>query len=362
MGKTGKKKVKPGKAAGLFHGKRLNYFRLFLLVCLFGIICLALVTRITPQREFINKSDNSVMVVIPASEFIMGSNATHPEIRDRKDLVSGKGKKFLRPVELMLATAAPFWKRAEETPARKVKLNRFAIDRFEITNAQYRKFLNWFKKTGSRRFSHPDEPRGKDYTPRYWFVKYNPLLQKPGFKKHAYFNEKTFTKDEHPVVGVDWFDAYAYAGWAQKRLPTEAEWERAARGVDGRLWPWGNTWYWGYCNIGGEKKGKDVSVKGFEKDGYIYSAPVGNYLKGVSPAGCHDMAGNVSEWCADWYRADYYKNAPGKAPKGPKTGSRRVVRGGGSNNFPSSVRASRRFSYEPEYRGFTLGFRCAKDL
>lgn len=206
----------------------------------------------------------------------------------------------------------------------------FSIDRTEVTNAEYRKFLSARKDHG---LCHPDEPKDKDHTPRYW-GRFNPLLDDPEYARTAPFSPETFTQDDAPVVGVDWFDAYAYAAWAGKRLPTEAEWELAAGGTEKRLWPWGNEWAWGKCNTGGDK------------DGYVYPAPVGRFPEGRSPYGCEDMAGNVAEWCADWY----------------VEGKQRVARGGGSQNAPSSVRCASRVGFEPEYRTFTLGFRCARDL
>lgn len=191
----------------------------------------------------------------------------------------------------------------------------FLLDRYEVTNARYRKFL----RAADHSRCHPDEPKGKDHTPRYW-KDFNPLWEK----------KDLFTADERPVVGVDWYDAYAFAAWEGKRLPTETEWEFAARGTDGRRWPWGNDWAWGRANIGGEKRG--------EKDGFIYAAPVGSFPSGRSPFGCDDMAGNVAEWCAEG-----------------------AVRGGSSASYPSSAACIARVAYEREFRNFTIGFRCARD-
>lgn len=295
------------------------------------------------------------MVVIPATEFLMGTQDAHPDL---PQTTPGDGP--LRPYQVLLARAEPAWRHADERPRRKVKLARFAIDRYEVTNAQYRKFLDWIVRTEDHSRCHPDEPPEKDHTPRYW-RRYNPLLKDPEYARTTPFGPDTFTAPDKPVVGVDWFDAYAYAAHVGKRLPTEAQWELAARGSHGRRWPWGNRWHWGRANGGGEKKGMDVPARGKEKDGFIYPAPVGSFPDGRSPFGCHDMAGNAAEWCADWYQSDYYRSAPGMNPPGPAEGRLRVIRGGSSRGLPSSLRCAKRLAYEPEFRTFTLGFRCAKD-
>jgi formylglycine-generating enzyme required for sulfatase activity len=304
----------------------------------------------------VHQQDGAEMVAIPASQFLRGTDESHPDMPSEP-----LGTEPLRPYDVLLARADPAWRNADERPQRPVKLRAFAIDKYEVTNGQYRRFLEAIAETGDAAYRHPDQPPGKDHTPRYW-RRYNPLLKNAAYRRIVPFDEDTFTAENKPVVGVDWFDAYAYAKWAGKRLPTEAEWELAARGTEGRRWPWGNSWHWGWCNIGGEKKGVDISSQGREKDGYIYAAPVGTYPQGNSPFGCCDMAGNVAEWCADWYQTDYYEHAAHDNPRGPKHGTCRVVRGGSSQRGPNSVRCAKRASYEPEFRNFTLGFRCAKDL
>lgn len=306
-------------------------------------------------EEIVHEKDESVMLIVPASEFLMGTGEQHPDLPED---FSTEGS--LSPRDVLIVRAAPAWRHADERPARRVRLDAFAIDRYEVTNAQYRTFLNAIRETKDHGRCHPGESAGKDHTPRYW-GHYNPLLEDPAYRKTAPFGPDTFTREDRPVVGVDWFDAYAYAAWAGKRLASEAEWERAARGQDGRRWPWGDAWQWRLANGGGEKKGQDIQDTGTEKDGYIYAAPVGSYPKGRSPAGCDDMAGNVAEWCADWYQGDYYASAPEENPSGPGRGTYRVVRGGSSRNAPSNMRCAVRGYHEPEFKTFTLGFRCAKD-
>ena len=306
--------------------------------------------------ELRHAADNSVMMIVPALQFTMGTADAHPDL-PANSLVPGR----VKPTEIKLARGWAGWALEDERPQHMVRLKAFAIDRYEVTNGQYRKFLAEVKQSGDAAWAHPDQPKGKDHTPRYW-KEFNPLLKDPAYVRLAQYDATTFTADDKPVVGVDWFDAYAYAKWAGKRLPTEAEWELAARGTDGRRWPWGNDWQWGLCNIVGEKLGADVRAKGKEKDGYIYPAPVGSYPAGRSPFGCDDMAGNAAEWVADWYAVDTYKTDSAENPHGPHTGTERVVRGGSSQNYPSNTRCAVRAHREPEFKTFILGFRCAKDL
>lgn len=220
---------------------------------------------------------------------------------------------------------------AENTrPQETVFVDGFFIDAFEVTNKEYREFLQWVASNGDAQLRHPQQPPNKDHTPRY-FKPYIPaLMEETGMARLQHFDAETFRGDDHPVVGVDWYDAYAYCKWRGKRLPTENEWEKAARGGDARHWPWGNEWDFARCNSGGyEWKG--------ERDGYIYSAPVGSYPEGVSPYGCYDLAGNVQEWVAEGYS-----------------------KGGGFNSYPSWVSTFVRQDREREFRYFSLGFRCAR--
>jgi len=209
----------------------------------------------------------------------------------------------------------------------KKSLPDFKIDITEVSNAQYKRFLKDLASE-SHEFCHPQEPQSKDHTPRY-FKEFRPrLFLSSVAHKLAPFQLDTFRKDDHPVVGVDWWDAYAYARWAGKRLPTQIEWEKASRGPAGNLWPWGNVWNYKKSNTGGEKWG--------EKDGYIYSAPTTSFPAGASPYGCQNMGGNVAEWTQD-----------GKTS------------GGSSKSNPSEVCGSSSISRNPDFRSFSLGFRCA---
>ena len=230
-------------------------------------------------------------VVVPAGEFIMGTDQA----------------------------------REDAYPEHKVYLDAFEIDRYEVTNAQYWEFLEYIKKTNDHSKCFKGEPSNKDHTPRFW--------------DNEYYNVP-----DYPVARIDWYDAYAYAAWAGKRLPTEAEWEKAARGLDGRDFPWGNEWDTARCNLSGEPK------------------PVGSVAAGKSVYGCYDMAGGVYEWCADWYLNTYYTESPYKNPKGPDNSARRVIRGGSRFSKPFQVRAHTRKSEQPDLFNLALGLRCAKDV
>jgi formylglycine-generating enzyme required for sulfatase activity len=213
----------------------------------------------------------------------------------------------------------------DEHPQQRVTLDAYYIDIYPVTNVQYGKFLTWILQSKDHSRCHPSEPRGKDHTARLWYY--------PG--RHG---------PQQPVVGVDWWDAYAYAAWAGKRLPTEAEWEKAARGTDGRIWPWGNQWDKAKCNTADGGPGVPT--------------PVGRYPQGVSPYGCYDMAGNVWEWCADWFAEDYYQRGPLRNPTGPERGTVRVLRGGSWIFEPRFARCTYRVGYDPAWYIYR-GFRCA---
>ena len=242
--------------------------------------------------------DEAEMVYIPAGEFMMGS----PE---------GEGHN-------------------DEHPQHRVMLSAYWMDKTEVTNEQYGTFLAWIKATGDHSKCFKGEPANKDHTPHYW-------------------TDAKWNAPQQPVVGVDWYDAYAFAAWAGKRLPTEAEWEKAARGTDGRKYPWGDDWDGGRCN--GEQGGRDrrhCTVK------------VGGYPKGASPYGCLDMAGNVLEWCADWYAKDYYQQSPSENPTGPQSGTGRLLRGGSWADLGTLCRSPSRANCGPVQRVNYYGFRCAR--
>lgn len=218
-----------------------------------------------------------------------------------------------------------------------VVVDGFKIDKYEVTNAEYKEFLDWVKQNGDASVRHSTQPENKDHTPRYWKNFRPAVLKKTGMAELQHFDDDTFKQPNQPVVGIDWYSAYAYAKWAGKRLPTETEWELAAAGPDGNLWPWGNEFAFDKVNSGGyEHKG--------ERDGAIYLADVDSYPEGVSHYGVYNMAGNA------WEFVDQ------------KDGSDIVIKGGGSSSYPSSVTTASRKVYEPTFKSFNIGFRCVQDL
>jgi formylglycine-generating enzyme required for sulfatase activity len=206
---------------------------------------------------------------------------------------------------------------ADERPAHKVTVDGFSIDVYEVTVGEYGDFLR----------------SGGGHVPPDW----NKM-------NHMKYHKR-------PVMGVDWADAAAYCKSVGKRLPTEAEWEKAARGTDGRVYPWGNDPPTSLHGNYGKYGTNDLEAL----------LPVGSLEKGKSPYGVYDMAGNVWEWVSDWYDTDYYKNSPQQNPEGLPTGGFKVIRGGAWNSSAKNLRSSDRYWDPPSFRSLYLpGFRCAK--
>jgi len=177
-------------------------------------------------------------------------------------------------------------------------------------------------------------------------------------------------------VRVTWRDAAEYAAWAGGALPTEAQWEKAARGGDRRFFPWGNEWpppagAGNFADLAVRRKNPTARIIEGYHDGYAYTSPVGMFA--ANPYGVHDLAGNVSEWCADWYGAEYYRQAPALNPPGPDETqatiiasgdlrfTARVVRGGAWNDYTPRIfrAASRRYYFDhPLFNSSEIGFRC----
>ena len=211
----------------------------------------------------------------------------------------------------------------DQRPQHRVYLDAYSIDRFEVTVSRYAEFM---RSTGRQAPEHWDQ-------------------MKTG--KHSDF----------PVVGVDWQDAEAYCRWAGKRLPTEAEWEKAARGTDGRTYPWGNEQPTPRLANFGKEFTMEVFTNVYDK----VLAPVGSYEAGKSPYGLHHMAGNAWEWTADWYEEHFYEESPQRNPTGLSSGQDRVLRGGYWALGPELVRSAYRYRSTPTNRSGTTGFRCAQD-
>ncbi len=242
--------------------------------------------RITGKSTAINEIDGAELIWIPAGEFVRGSDAK----------LAG----------------------ADEKPQRKIMLDGYWIYKHPVTVGQYKAFC----EAAGREFKQP-WGQGKKAEPQ--------------------------GKDEQYAAQATWYDARDYARWARGGLPTEAQWEKAARGTDGRVYPWGNDWNPDRC----------VSL---ENTVYKFNEgfrPVGSKPEGASPYGVLDMAGNTWEWTNDWYDYDYYKNAPAKNPTGPETGSFKVMRGGCSLYDWRFCRTTARFINPPQVNDWTpVGFRC----
>jgi formylglycine-generating enzyme required for sulfatase activity len=263
--------------------------------------------------EIMRGRDEKEMVLVPAGAFEMGS--TEEEVEAAYQLA----KQFYNEADRA-------WYESEK-PRHWVWVNAFYMDMNKVTLGEYKVFIRETWET-----AHRELPE--------WIVNY----------MHS---------NQYPVIGVRWGDADAYCRWAGKRLPTEAQWEKAARGIDGRWFPWGLIPVDGkranYCDANCDSPWKDKS----QNDGHRYLSPVGAYELGKSFYGIDDLAGNVWEWVQDWYDSNYYRNSPERNPINEKEGQYRVVRGGSWDSDASFLRASFRGWRDPDSHTDFVGFRCA---
>jgi formylglycine-generating enzyme required for sulfatase activity len=247
-----------------------------------------------------HSKDNSEMMHIPAGDFWMGCD---------EDDLDGE---------------------IREKPRRKVSLNDYYIDKNPVTIGQYIEFV-----------------KSKNYN------------VKGDFKRVI---EQSFMYDQkmdHPATCLTWEDAKAYCDWAGKRLSTEAEWEKAARGTDGRFFPWGNKWDKNFCDNPLMDKKEHVR----KKQNFDGTLPVARFPEGASFYGLMDMVGGVEEWCSDWYDFYYYRYGHTRNPQGPPSGRYKVIRGTSRTTRElNSYRCSKRGFCVPDVgRISTIGFRCCKN-
>jgi formylglycine-generating enzyme required for sulfatase activity len=263
------------------------------------------------------EKDGMVMVYVPAGEFIMGSDA---------DDVLAECQKFRNyyNCDRDLFT--------DEEPPHQVYLDAYYIDQYEVSNAQYQLCV----ETGAC----------------------DPPVNIDSYSRSSYYGDSQY--GNYPVIYVNWNQAQAYCEWAGATLPTEAQWEKAGRGTDGRKYPWGNSFNGSNANFCDRNCTRAWASQDYD-DGYEDTAPVDAYPGGVSIYGAYNLSGNVEEWVNDWYDSSYYQKSPAENPHGPSSGSPRVLRGGSWYYSVYLLHSSSRNAGNPDDRGFTFGFRCSRD-
>lgn len=294
-------------------------------VALLGACAAPTLPTVSPTRApalgdvRIRPADGMVMVYVPQGQFEMGS--------DRDSVTYARQLCRAYAGDTAIATCAPAVF-ANEQPAHLVALDGFWIDRTEVTNWQYQ----CCEEAGAC----------------------EPPQERSSYARKSYYGDSKY--NNYPVIWVSWQQAADYCAWAGARLPTEAEWEYATRGPEGRLFPWGNAFdgtRLNYCDANCIPGLADASVD----DGHADTAPVGSYPAGASWCDALDLAGNVREWVADWFGS--YPSKPQTNPAGPASGESRIPRGGSWLDTPDDVRSANRGENSPDYTRHKVGFRCA---
>ena len=278
------------------------YYLIMYLPVILIIIYTVFLSGCSKKQVSDNIPHETEMIIIPKGDFMMGDNSKYSLINQK--------------------------------PIHKVNLREYYIDKTEVTVAQFEEFIqdNGYKTK-------------KFWTKNGWeFIQ----MTKDWEKMPLSINRSGFDNPNQPVSGITWYEADAYARWCNKRLLTEAEWERAARGTDGRVYPWGNE--------------MDYTKLYYILSGTSRLKNVGSYSAGASPDGILDMSGSLWEWTSDWYEENYYSITPIENPTGPNEGNEKILRGGAWNSDRLQWKSTYRNHERPGIRRFDIGFRCARSF
>jgi formylglycine-generating enzyme required for sulfatase activity len=259
---------------------------------------------------------------------ILSGCATCPQIKTPENMVLISEGPFTMGFEIENDNE---WGDLDEDPVHEVTLSAYWMDKYEVSSSEFAEFLN----------SHLESAQ------RYIEITPSVTVERVGSQYQSRLGLESL-----PVNRVSWYGADDYCRWKGKRLPTEAEWEKAARGTDQRIFPWGNE-FPDNTRVTFRRKFSEIGFKAME--------PVRSMAGGVSPYGMHHMAGNVWEWVADWFDIGAYEELGQKNPKGPETGISKVLRGGNWYYKAYYMRTTYRFNEQPGQFNIWQGFRCARD-
>jgi len=298
----------------LFKSKK---FYRTLLLSITGIMAVVFIWNLDVLIRFYNSYQNGTLTMekirLDIAAFDLGRRSSVIPVDVKTSTMDGMVQVYVPEGEFLMGKGEV--RKYADSPTHTVYLDAFWMDKYEVSNAMYLKCM----KAGACTNMVSDNTTYKNWIYR-----------------------------EHPVTYITWEQAGLYCQWAGRRLPTEAEWEKAARGTDGRRYPWGN-------------ETPNARLANFEGTMIHEAVSIYRYPLGASPYGVLNMSGNVREWVADWYGEDYYLVTPYANPLGPETGTERSLRSGSYNEDKIEVTVTTRMRHEPQSAGLSRGFRCAQD-